>query len=476
MGIRPPQLPGRGVEGGRDVGTPTTISHGRGRFVRQLNARNKVLHGRKGKLLRRIEGTGIRLKIKRVEMYSPRTRRRSTSKSGVVQKLVLWAVLGFWAYLLFKLLPRTVVPVPPAEKEICDARFPEAARLARLQIFPFIRERTKTTGLDFQHGYYRMAVSKRLVVVLRRRTMEFGWEGADGHALRCVRGLKQLLKEAAVHLQEIGFDAYPLVFLFNLHSGAGSEVVNPLKPNHVPIFSYCKSRGNERHILFPRYYMNENDAWAETNGTNQNLKQFRLDSFRFPWGIKHSKAIFRGAASASSRVELVKYGNRYPDVLDAAFTSLPPYSKKWDPPNVTVDRMPMKEQVEKFKYIVYAVGAGDQCADRLLFYLTGDSVVLKQDSPFEEWWHTFLVPYTHYFPVSSNWSDLLPLVEHLRHHDQHVQHIPNAARHFMQTNVSWEATKCYAAQVMELYGQLLDVRNDELLWIRELINYEVLQL
>jgi len=409
-------------------------------------------------------------------MYPPRTKRRPSSNKGTLQKLVLWAVLGLWAFLLYKLLPRAAMPIPPVEKEICNGRYPDVARLARLQIFPFIRERTKSTGSDFKHGYYRMAVSKRLVVVLRKTTMEFGWEGADSHALRCVRGLKQMLMEAAVHLKEIGFDAYPLVFLFNLHSGAGSEVVNPLKPNHVPVFSYCKSRGNERHILFPRYYMNENDAWAETNGTNQALKQFRLDSYRNTWSAKKSKAIFRGAASAPSRVELVKYGSRYPGMLDVALTSLPPYSKKWDPPSATVERMPMKEQVEKFKYIIYAVGAGDQCADRLLFYLTGDSVVLKQESPFEEWWHTFLIPYTHFFPVSSNWSDLVPLVAHLRHHDLHVQHIPNAARQFMQANVSWEVTKCYAAEVMELYGQLMNVKNEELLWIRELINYEVLHL
>lgn len=319
-----------------------------------------------------------------------------------------------------------------------------------------------------------MAASKRLVVVIRRNIVEFAWEGDDKHAIRCVNGLKEMLVDSISRIRRADFRSYPLVLLFNLHSGAGPEVRKSLKPGQVPIFSYCKARGNEKHILFPRYYMNENGAWREPNGTNQELKQFRLDSFSNVWAVKAPVAVFRGAASSSSRVELVRLGQMYPDKLNTGFTSLPPYSRKWNPPDKIFERMTLKEQVEKFKYIIYAVGAGDQCADRLLFYLTGDSVVLKQDSPYEEWWYRFLEPYTHYFPVASNWTDLLPIIEHLRQHDQHLSHVPRAARRFMNELVSWEATTCYAAQLIDLYSDLLTVRSEELGWIRELVNYEVI--
>jgi spore maturation protein CgeB len=56
------------------------------------------------------------------------------------------------------------------------------------------------------------------------------------------------------------------------------------------------------------------------------------------------------------------------------------------------------------------------------------SVVLKIDSPFEQWYHRNLKPWRHYIPVSRDAKDLRELHKWLLTHDREAQTIAREGR------------------------------------------------
>lgn len=63
---------------------------------------------------------------------------------------------------------------------------------------------------------------------------------------------------------------------------------------------------------------------------------------------------------------------------------------------------------------------GTVAAYRLPYLLAGDSVVLKQDSQYYEFFYKQLQPYVHYIPVKANLSDLLDRIQWAKDHDTEV--------------------------------------------------------
>ena len=59
-------------------------------------------------------------------------------------------------------------------------------------------------------------------------------------------------------------------------------------------------------------------------------------------------------------------------------------------------------------------------AYRLPYLIAGDSVVLKQDSKYYEYFYKQLRPYEHYIPIKSDLSDLLMQIEWAKNNDNKV--------------------------------------------------------
>ena len=66
---------------------------------------------------------------------------------------------------------------------------------------------------------------------------------------------------------------------------------------------------------------------------------------------------------------------------------------------------------------------GTVAAYRLPYLLAGDSLVLKQDSPYYEFFYNELKPYEHYVPFNRDLSDLLEKIQWAREHDKEVSHV-----------------------------------------------------
>lgn len=67
---------------------------------------------------------------------------------------------------------------------------------------------------------------------------------------------------------------------------------------------------------------------------------------------------------------------------------------------------------------------GTVAAYRLPYLLAGDSVVLKQDSPYYEHFYDKLRPWEHYIPIRADLGDLLEKIRWAQEHDEEVTSKP----------------------------------------------------
>lgn len=175
-----------------------------------------------------------------------------------------------------------------------------------------------------------------------------------------------------------------------------------------------------------------------------------------PWSSKTSKAIFRGSLSSEARFLLYKVYKSNPalqEVLDVGITKIPAgapmftngtqYHIRWcascpekwaAAENIPIaPRLEMKDQ-QRFKYVLSVDGAG--CADRLGHLLSGNFVVLRQETQLMEHYYGMLAPYVHYVPVKSDFSDLHEQIKWLQQRDDIAQQIVKDANQFANVHLS----------------------------------------
>lgn len=151
----------------------------------------------------------------------------------------------------------------------------EIASKAVDQFLPFIHLDHKFNGTEFKRSFFRLKRRFRLAAVLRKGSFELAWDlhrwdhspGIFSWARLSALGLKDILADASRQLEKIDHIQYPIVFVFNAKSGAGRETMAQASVVEAPVFSYCKAPGNGKHLLFPRYYMNEHKIWEHTGSS-----------------------------------------------------------------------------------------------------------------------------------------------------------------------------------------------------------------
>ncbi|GAB1294212.1 Protein O-glucosyltransferase 3 [Apodemus speciosus] len=207
-------------------------------------------------------------------------------------------------------------------------------------------------------------------------------------------------------------------------------------PGPIPIISWCGSL-DSRDIILPTYDVTHSTLEAMRGVTNDLLS---VQGNTGPsWINKTEKAFFRGRDSREERLQLVLLSKENPQLLDAGitgyfffqekekelgkaklmgffdffkFSPLPCGSWKFCgldsgyPP--LTDHLTYSLQAD-YKYQVNVDGT--VAAYRYPYLMLGDSLVLKQDSPYYEHFYVALRPWKHYVPIKRNLSDLLEKVE-----------------------------------------------------------------
>lgn len=207
----------------------------------------------------------------------------------------------------------------------------------------------------------------------------------------------------------------------------------------VPILSFGRNIGDSTTFLIP------DPAFIGALGYREERRESEVLASHVPWAQRRPTIFWRGAATGigiegpewrgAARAKLVLAAKEVGDssVVDAKFTRikhLPPHQiSNLVREGVLHDEVPF-EHFFNFKYVVDA--DGHHCAWKSLFLkLMMGSVVLKIDSPFEQWYHRSLTPWRHYVPLSRDVKELREVHEWLIAHDEDARSIAQEGVHFI---------------------------------------------
>ena len=207
----------------------------------------------------------------------------------------------------------------------------------------------------------------------------------------------------------------------------------------APILSFGRSIADSTTFLIP------DPAFIGALGYALERKQSERFASRVPWQQRRSTIFWRGAATGigiegpewlhTARAKLVLAARAIGDPLlvDAKLTRiqhLPQHQiLNLAQQGLVHDEVPF-EDFFKYKYVVDADGY--HCAWKSLFLkLMMGSVVLKIDSPFEQWYHRNLMPWRHYIPVSRDVKELQEVHEWIVAHDKEARAIAQAGGEFI---------------------------------------------
>lgn len=220
------------------------------------------------------------------------------------------------------------------------------------------------------------------------------------------------------------------------------ETLHP-KNGGLPVLSWCGS-DTTYDIIMPTYDI--------TEATLEMLGRVTLDIFSVQantgprWENKTSLAFWRGRDSRQERLDLAELSQKRPDIVDAALTFMFFFPKDEAKHGPTVKPVSF---FDFFKHKYQLNIDGTVAAYRFPYLLAGDSVVLKQDSPYYEHFYKRLSPWKHYIPFKRDLSDLLEKIQWARDHDEEAHEIAQNAQAFARENLHPAEILCYHVKLFE---------------------------
>uniref|UniRef100_A0A6J0UDJ2 Protein O-glucosyltransferase 3 n=1 Tax=Pogona vitticeps TaxID=103695 RepID=A0A6J0UDJ2_9SAUR len=217
-------------------------------------------------------------------------------------------------------------------------------------------------------------------------------------------------------------------------------------PSPLPILSWCGSL-DSADIVLPTYDVTHSTIETLRGVTNDPLS---IQGNTGPvWKNKTEQAFFRGRDSCEERLQLVQLSKENPELLDAGITSYFFFGEK----EKELGKVPLMGFFDFFKYKYQVSIDGTVAAYRFPYLLLGDSLVIKQDSPYYEHFYMDLLPWHHYVPVKRNLEDLLEKIKWAKENDDFVRKIAKdgqaAARELLQPHRFY----CYYFKVFQKYAK-----------------------
>ena len=169
---------------------------------------------------------------------------------------------------------------------------------------------------------------------------------------------------------------------------------------------------------------------------DQYIQEVKLGNFKYPWDKKISKAFWRGSTTGGiyypdiytkfPRVKLAQLSTEFPEFLDAKFNNI---VQDW---NGGINHLFAKlgyidhtlSISEHIKYKYQILIDGNSAAwTRGYWQLFSNSVMLKQNSKYVQWYYGLLKPYIHYIPFDYYCSDLIEKIQWAKNNEDKVREI-----------------------------------------------------
>ncbi len=106
-----------------------------------------------------------------------------------------------------------------------------------------------------------------------------------------------------------------------------------------------------------------------------------------------------------------------------------------------------------FQYKYQVNVDGTVAAYRFPYLMLGNSLVLKQDSQYYEYFYSHLKAGTHYIPVKRNLSDLLDKIKWAKENDAKAQEIARAGQAEARELLQPSRLYCYYYRVLHMYSE-----------------------
>nr|XP_045584389.1 protein O-glucosyltransferase 2-like [Procambarus clarkii] len=238
-------------------------------------------------------------------------------------------------------------------------------------------------------------------------------------------------------------------------------LVNPKMKPLIPIFSWCGSE-DTADIVLPTYDI--------TDSTLEMMGRVSLDILSvqsnndIPWEQKKPQGFWRGRDSRQERLDLITLARENKDLINASLTNFFFFKDQEDKYG------PKEKHVSFFKFFDYKYQInidGTVAAYRLPYLLGGNSVVLKQDSSYYEFFYHDLEPYVHYIPFKRDLSDLIEKIKWARTNDDKAKVIAQNGRQYAQKHLMAKDVYCYHAVLLKEWSKRLNSKVD----IREGMEY-----
>ncbi|XP_053175285.1 protein O-glucosyltransferase 3 [Scomber japonicus] len=217
-------------------------------------------------------------------------------------------------------------------------------------------------------------------------------------------------------------------------------------PGPVPIFSWCGST-ETRDIVLPTYEVTHSTLETMRGVTNDLLSiQGNTEP---PWATKTDRAFFRGRDSREERLQLVSMSKKNPELLDAGITGWFFFRDR----EKHIGKTPLVGFFDFFKYKYQVNVDGTVAAYRFPYLMLGNSLVLKQDSPYYEHFYSHLKAGTHYIPVKRNLSDLMEKIKWAKENDAEAHEIARAGQAAARELLQPSRLYCYYYKVLHMYSE-----------------------
>lgn len=320
------------------------------------------------------------------------------------------------------------------------------------QMNPFVGFKVNTEAIN--HAYHEATESLRIKI--RSNNIVSVQKNSDTMETTRVRGYVALIEDT------LKFHKIPdMEFLISLPDFPISYFRQP--GADIPIFSFCKREDHRTALLpFPRFGRDEVNlsycklSWSDWPSWEKVVENITALNATAPWEKKLSKAIFAGHAYdwAGSRIRYGMYALEAPDIFESYITDTPQgtdYIKETELKRLIGNPIPMAQYV-RYKYLMHI--DGNTSSERLRYLLAFNSVVIKTDSPWYEFYYPLLKPLEHYVPIKPELDDLMDTIHALEANPHVAQHIAENGVQFVKEKLRYQNVLQYVAEILLKYADL----------------------
>lgn len=232
----------------------------------------------------------------------------------------------------------------------------------------------------------------------------------------------------------------------------------------LPIFGFCKLKNMKNALLFPDWNMFSELLESERSLIARSAQY----ADQYPWDTKQSVAFFRGSDTGhldpskpnfgNERVHMAVFSHAHPELVDAGLPQIhfEPLKRWYQQTLGSLPSYSSHQQLFKYKYLL-DIDGNASTFERCRLLLLSNSVLVKINSYFEQWYYKALTPWRHYVPIKQDLSNLESQLNFLQNNDLRAEKIADSGRRLAEVIFSSEKVDEYVDRLLWAYSNYVSL-------------------